>query len=582
MDKYELINKIKNLAGITDEEKSALIGLLRSHKKYGLVWEDKPEAVEEKMKKQLPVLKEVKERAIINDSDGEHYPNHILIEGDNLEALTVLSYTHSNSIDVIYIDPPYNTGNKDFMYNDKYVDSEDDYKHSKWLSFMQRRLLIAKRLINDSGYIFISINNVECAPLRLLCDEIFGDKNFIGQITWESTTQPVNAGSAKYQLQQKVEYVLCYSRLFERKSTFKLDEGENKLKYPHLGRYGKCRFEIIEKSDAGSYKRDTMKFSILGQYPREGKRWQIGIDTARELEKKGKVEIVDGIVKRAVYPEDELDKKTYIPFWSHFTAKEVGTAQNGKDELNSILGFASGFDTVKPVKLIKNLLSHFDNNIKVLDFFAGSGTTLHAIMSLNREDNGKRIGILVQDNEGKAEICDRITYPRLKNIIKGYETDGKHIEGLLHNNLRYYKTDSVPREQTVENMRKLVDAATDMLCIKENMYDEVASLGTIERLPQFAVRHFTDGNGGQMLVVYDETIIPQLVDELYRTDVSRPLKVYVFSPNRNPYTDEFEEVEDKVELCALPAAIYDAYREVVPPVGDTPLTVTEEVKEAER
>lgn len=111
MDKYELVKKLKTLQGLTDDEKAALIGLLRSHKKYGLVWEDKPEAVEAQLEEKLPALTEVKERAIVGDTETEHYPNHILIEGDNLHALTALSYTHAGKIDVIYIDPPYNTGN---------------------------------------------------------------------------------------------------------------------------------------------------------------------------------------------------------------------------------------------------------------------------------------------------------------------------------------------------------------------------------------------------------------------------------------------------------------------------------------
>ena len=144
MDKSALVDKIKLLEGLTNDEKADLIGLLRSHKKYGLVWEEKKEDVEECLREQLPLLTEVKERAII--SFETNAPNHILIEGDNLEALTALSYSHEGKIDVIYIDPPYNTGNKDFVYNDSYVDSEDSYRHSKWLSFMHKRLKIAKRL----------------------------------------------------------------------------------------------------------------------------------------------------------------------------------------------------------------------------------------------------------------------------------------------------------------------------------------------------------------------------------------------------------------------------------------------------
>lgn len=153
MNKVELEKKIKELEGLTNEEKSALVELLRKQKKYGLVWEDKPEDVEKRLQEELPVLTEVKERAII--SDDKDAPNHILIEGDNLEALTALTYTHAGKVDIIYIDPPYNTGNKDFVYNDSFVDAEDSFRHSKWLSFMDKRLKIAKKLLSDKGgYIY--------------------------------------------------------------------------------------------------------------------------------------------------------------------------------------------------------------------------------------------------------------------------------------------------------------------------------------------------------------------------------------------------------------------------------------------
>lgn len=147
MNKYELAKKINELEGLTNDEKSELIKLLRSQKKYGLVWEEKPEDAEQRMVNEQPVLVEVPERAII--SDDAEAPNHILIEGDNLEALTALSYTHAGKIDVIYLDPPYNTGNKDFIYNDSFVDKEDGYRHTKWLTFMNKRLKIAKNLLSD-------------------------------------------------------------------------------------------------------------------------------------------------------------------------------------------------------------------------------------------------------------------------------------------------------------------------------------------------------------------------------------------------------------------------------------------------
>lgn len=207
MNKTELAQKIKELEGLTSEERTALLGLLRSQKKYGLVWEDKPEAVEQKLETELPVLKEVPSRAII--SDNPDAPNHILIEGDNLEALTTLAYTHEGKIDVIYIDPPYNTGNEDFVYNDNYVNADDDYKHSMWLSFMRRRLRIAKRLLSERGVIFISIDDNEAANLKVLCDdnELFGSRNFAGQFIWHQGRKSMAA-----QFAVNHEYCLVYCK----------------------------------------------------------------------------------------------------------------------------------------------------------------------------------------------------------------------------------------------------------------------------------------------------------------------------------------------------------------------------------
>ena len=409
-------------------------------KKYGLIWEEHEEKVDEELKTKIPVFEEQKELEI-KESDDKFF--NFLLEGDNLHSLYLLEKTHRNKIDVIYIDPPYNTGNKNFVYDDKFVETEDSYKHSKWISFMEKRLKIAKNLLTAKGLIFISINYIEQAQLKLLCDEIFGENNLVGEITWESTTQPINSGSAKFGLQQKTEWILVYAKDINKKDAFLLNKIENKQKYPHIGKLGKCRFEIIEKSDAGGYKRETMKFKILGQEPREGKRWQIGKDRAEELIKNNRIEIVNGIVKVAVYPEDELGKVSYIPFWSHFQANEVGTAQNGKEELNNILNRAVGFDTVKPTKLIKEILSHFNKNITVLDFFAGSGTTAQAVLELNRNDNGNRKFILCTNNENN--ICRNITYERLKRIIKGYnDIKNNEIKGISAN-LKYYKTEYIDR-----------------------------------------------------------------------------------------------------------------------------------------
>ena len=408
-----------------------------TNKKYGLVWEEHEEDENLIIRRNFPVFTEHKEKEIKGNKNNDNY--NFLLEGDNLHSLKLLEKTHKEKIDVIYIDPPYNTGNKDFRYYDSYVNGDDAFKHSMWLSFMYERLMIAKTLLKKDGYIFVSINDVESAQLKLILDEILGENNFVAQLVWESTTQPTNAGSAKFNIQKKTEPIYVYSKNWNYKRPFLLAKQENELKYPHDGRFGKCRFEIIEKSDAGAYSRQSMKFKILGQEPREGKRWQIGEETAKELEAKGRLEIIDGIVKKAIYPEDEIDRVQYVPFWSLLASNEVGTAQVGKDELNKILGYAAGFDTVKPVKLIKTLLSHFHNNIIVLDFFAGSGTTAQAVMEMNAEDCGNRRVILCTDNQNN--ICEEITYVRLLNLITGKNTNKE----AMFENFKYFKTAFVPK-----------------------------------------------------------------------------------------------------------------------------------------
>lgn len=372
-----------------------------------------------------------------------------IIHGDNLEALKSLLPEYEGKVKCIYIDPPYNTGNEGWSYNDnvnhpkikKWLEKtlkakkenkvaeigiDDLTRHDKWLCMMYPRLKLLQKLLSEDGVIFISINFPhEHANLKCICNEIFGENNYLGDLTWESTTQPINSGSARFKLQQKTEPILFYCKNKKNQNGFILEELESNLKYPHQGKLGKCRFEVIEKSDAGDYKRETMKFPILGQLPRDGKRWQIGIDTARELEKRDRLEIVDNMVKKAVYPEDELEKRKFKPFWSHFSASEVGSALSGKEELNNVMGKAVGFDTVKPPKLIEELISHFSSDSIILDSFAGSGTTAHAVLNLNKLDRGNRKFILVE----MEDYANNITSERVKRVTKGYGAEEKKVTG---------------------------------------------------------------------------------------------------------------------------------------------------------
>lgn len=593
MDKYELINKIKKLDGLTDEEKSAMLGLLRSHKKYGLVWEDKPEVVEEEMKTKLPILTEVKDRAIINDTETEHYPNHVIIEGDNLHAEVVLDYVAANSIDVIYIDPPYNTGNNDFIYNDKYVDKEDNYRHSKWLSFMSKRLMIARKLLSDKGIIFISIDDNEQANLKLLCDEIFGENNFVGTYFWKRTSTPP---ALSYKIRRKLEFVLCYQKTSILKRTFAqgyVDGGDAPLlnngnplgilKFPPKTVHFNLPDGIYSSKSTYKVKLITPVHVVNGvnedEFEAEG-HFKWGQDNLNREVSEGTYFLIKS--KQFSPRFQKSTKATKVPSNIIDEDVNVGTNEDAQKEISNF-GLDINFDYAKPTSLVGYLcrMPFWKKcDIKILDFFAGSGTTLDATMKLNAEDGGCRQCILVTNNENG--ICENVTYERNKRVIEGYTSpNGEHVEGLHGNNLRYYKTDFVGRERTVKNMRALVDAATDMLCIKEDMYIEVDSFGTLAKLPRFAVRHFTNGCGKDMLIIYDETIIPDLADIIYDMEMPKPIKIYVFSPNRNPYTDEFEDVEEKVELCALPAAIYDAYREVIPPMENKELKVTDNTEEEE-
>ena len=583
MDKTALKHKILTLEGLTNEEKSALLELLNKQKKYGLVWEEKPEDVEERLRDSLPVFKEVKDRAILSDSP--EAPNHILIEGDNLEALTALSYTHEGKIDVIYIDPPYNTGNKDFIYNDSFVDSEDGYRHSKWLSFMSKRLKIAKRLLSLSGVIFISIDDNEYCDLKLLCDDIFMPYCYVATIC----RQAIKGGTRALNIKTVHDYVLIYASHIESLKQFTGEEKEA-IKFElsdEKGPFTKGR--ELNKWGAGSRREDSpsMWFPIKGPngidvYPlrndgSEG-RWRWGKKKLLKAVEDGDVlfELRDNGTYIAY--EKVREQKTMTKQFNTWFADNYINAK-GSESVKAIFAtLMSVFSYAKPVELIKDLFFMSNNPEGIfLDFFAGSGTTLHATMQLNSEDGGHRQCILVTNNENK--ICEEVTYERNKRVINGYTTPkGEQVEGLKNNSLRYYKTELLPREKSPRNMRALMAAATELLCIKEDLYEESKRFGRYRTNPK-TIRYFEKGDK-RMLIIFCEELADQIAEEIKTLDFGGDkLKIYIFSPDRYAFNDNFYEVQDKVTLVALPAAIYDAYRRVLPKRIDKPLL---EIVEGER
>ena len=573
MDKNKLKQKIEELEGLTNEEKSELIKLLRSQKKYGLVWEDKPEDAEQRMVNEQPVLVEVPERAII--SDDAEAPNHILIEGDNIEALTALSYTHAGMIDVIYIDPPYNTGNKDFVYNDSFVDKENGYRHSLWLSFMRKRLVLAKRLLKEKGVIFISIDDNEEAQLKLLCDEIFGEKNCRNVINTRRLDKNLSQQFIKKGIKSLAvgcEYILVYSVTEE--ANF----------YPIM------RESSDERKDYGYWKgfwnaadRPTMRYELCGFKPMSG-QWKWKKEKALEAVKnyeaflKAQEENLTLTLEdywkqtgkclkfiRRRY-ENTKGKNMGVEHWVE-PSEGILRTSNWTDIITTetALNMQLNFSSPKSIKLIKEVLrfSNESNDITILDFFAGSGSTLHATMLLNAEDGGHRQCILATNNENG--ICENVTYERNRRVIQGYTTPkGEEVVGLTHNNLRYYKTQLVSRDKTVKNLRLLTSLSTDMLCIRNDVYSEKTFAGRL--INKQIARYFESASGKRrMLVIYHEEDIEALVQIIATLPkFDDKLMVYVFSPNGYAYDDDFEDVADKVKLCAIPDAILNAYRRVLP------------------
>lgn len=584
MNKYELAKKITQLDGLTNEEKASLVELLRSQKKYGLVWEDKPEEIETRLVDELPVLTEVPERAIVSDSPDA--PNHILIEGDNLEALTALAYTHEGKIDVIYIDPPYNTGNKDFVYNDSFVDREDGYRHSKWLSFMNKRLQIAKSLLSSGGVIFISIDDNEQAQLKLLCDEIFGGENFIAQVVVASNSAKNNA---KF-ISVTHEYLFCYAK---DKETLPTNWAVLKN---NINQFNKIAKKLLNSSLTPEEIHGELlaltkypKFYEFDHYTYVDKRGPFRASDLTAPGSTAKYDIIHPKTKKACktgtrgwgYSEkaiDDLIEKDYIYFGEDETVMpqlKNYLSENEKSLPKSIVFFDSqastkwmksqnlDFPFPKALDYIKYIGSMYPNsNATFLDFFAGSGTTLHATMQLNAEDGGHRKCILVTNNENN--ICEEVTYERNKRVIQGYTTPkGEEVEGLHDNNLRYYRTNFLSRDKSVKNMRQLVRLATDMLCIKNDVYTEAEFCG--KKINPNIARYFDNGQGNRMLVIYEERAIQLLVQLMAQTeDDGIKTMVYVFSPGADPYTDDFEDIAERVKLCALPSAIYEAYKRVLP------------------
>jgi adenine-specific DNA-methyltransferase len=536
----------------TKEELIKRVTALDKRKKYGLVWEEEKtkEKFEAESEGKLPILVEDKKRELKGIELEK--PTNLLIEGDNYHVLSVLNYTHSKCIDIIYIDPPYNTGNNDFKYNDKFVDSEDSYRHSKWLSFMSKRLKLAKYLLKNTGVIFISIDDNEVAQLKLLCDEIFLEQNFIAIISWQRAYSPKNQSK---KISKDIEYILCYAKKSE-STDFALLPRTDKMN---------SRYKNPDKDPRGVWKagdlvaneeRKNGHYIITG--PKgdkfdapKGKHWSYAQNKMLELQKDNR--LFFGKDGRAIpslkqFLSEVQQGRKASTFFVH---EEAGHNDEAKKELKDFFEQSEDlFSTPKPTRLIKQLLRFsIVKNPIILDFFSGSGTTAQAVLELNNEDGGKRQFILCTNNENN--ICTDVCYPRVQKVIQGYKsTKGEIIEG-LGSNLKYYKTNFVGSEPTHRNKKILTEKSVEMLCIKENTFEEVFNKKDI-----FIFKNQEKYSA----ILFDETKLEEFKTRI--NNLKLPVSVYVFSLEGDDFSEDFGDLKNDMTLCSIPEAILKVYRRI--------------------
>ncbi len=464
---------------ISDEEtlnSLSLIGNELTKKKYGLIWEEHEERVDKELETQIPTFEEIKDKEIMCNPNEKF---NFLLEGDNLHSLYLLEKTYKEKIDIIYIDPPYNTGKEDFIYNDKIIDELDGYKHSKWLSFMERRIRIAKELLTKSGIILISIDENEEAQLKLLCDEIFGESNRLSthHIKVRYDNKSLNE---KNDWQPVMEYVYIYAKDKLSVKAKKPSENYNIDKFLYsfdeltngqtiiLGnkkvtifKQGEWKINKAQKGSLNLLKETWASGSVL-KGNTSGKFFDLYLSVRKTIDGLNCLYKVEGIGEDGLgyryFTGPQKETSSRGKFYSGVPLERLDDLNNGTSKkyrpISNYYDFSADFGNIrqegntpfnsgkKPVKMLKELINYHKNkNATVLDFFAGSGSTAQAVLELNKEDNGNRQFVLCTNNENN--ICEEITYKRIKNVINGY---GKY--DALKTNLKYYRCTYIPRINT--------------------------------------------------------------------------------------------------------------------------------------
>ena len=561
----------KDYSNLTKDQLLEVIEKLEGKKKYGLVWDEErvPEKVVTDCQDKLPVLTEVKGKEITTD---ENEPTHILIEGDNYHALSVLNYTHKGKVDFVYIDPPYNTGARDWRYNNDYVDDTDTFRHSKWLQFMKNRLELAKNILTEDGVICVTIDDYEMPRLWILLEEIFGYENHLGTVVIRNNPK---GRMTKRKFSLVHEYGLFFGKTSasyikklpenpeDKTHNYKQDEngewylpvnlrkqGVDSNAVNKKGKLSDRYFPIYYDAKTGKLSsKEKLEIEILPIDSKGIQRiWRRSKDVIDEMYEKGEVWVNKTKDGYQVYFKftGGLDGKLAQSMW---VDPQCSASDYGTKILDNILGEREKFQYPKaPFAVKQSILSATDKKDAIIvDFFAGSGTTGQAVLELNQEDNGERTFIICTNSENN--IAEEVTYKRVRNVIKGYSGE-KGIDA----NLRFYKTTFIPNNRNKDQLKiDITKRCTEMLCLKEGIFNLIKEVADYKIFQQ----------GNRYLAVYYDfanASLDELKEEMNALKGEKVL--YCFTVDNHGLDKANFRGWKNIRLEPIPQKILDVYKRI--------------------
>ena len=524
-----------------------------SKERYSLTWNGKAKARQMAQEVSTGTLRPAKE-----ESKNWDNTENIYIEGDNLEVLKLLQKSYHGKIKMIYIDPPYNTG-KDFVYKDNFKDNIENYKeitgqinkegiklttntetngryHSDWLNMMYPRLKLARNLLTDDGVIFISIDDNEQANLKKICDEMFGEENFVAQIVWERAFAPVNL---KKHFSESHDYIVCYSKninLSINNGLKRNQEADNRYSNPDddpRGVWTSGDFSVGPAVESNIYK--IVSPSGRENYPPNGRSWRVSEEKFKEMLLDNRVwfgEDGNGVPRQKRFLSEVKNSITPMTIWKY---TEVGHSQDATKKLKELFDEVHVFDYSKTVELIKRCIELYTNQGDIiLDFFSGSSTTAHSIMQLNGEDGGNRKYIMVQLPElcdesseaykaGYKNICE-IGKERIRRAGKKIKSDeslllenrekldiGFKVFKLDSSNIKEWDTNTEDLQQTLLDSTENIKSDRNSLDV---LYEILLKYGLDLNIPIEENKDFYSIGGGSLLVSLNKEINNEVINSI--------------------------------------------------------------------